>query len=608
MGNLKKILKNEKIIIECFIVSMVCGWVIAAYLNGSFKHMQELNFVTENRFLVTLLLTLAFAGLTTLFYRYKPMYVRVEMFLLVLSYMITVSYKANSIYWSVYGKNSMGLTTYAVMTGLITVLAFWYVKEDLFHILKKGEINNKTMYIIVAIIGLITFAIVAVGAVYRYKTYSNSTFDFGIFAQMYEYMKQKGTMQTTVERSMLLSHFSVHFSPIFYIGLPLYWLFSSPVTVQVIQAIMVALPVIPIVLLCRKYNISNKITILLTLVYVLYPASTTGTFYDIHENCFLTFMVLMLIWAVERKQNIITVIFLLLTLMVKEDAAIYVIILGLFWLLSRKDKKRGIILMVAGCVYFVVAVSIVNSYGLGVLDDRFYNLYFDAEGGMFQIIQTTLTNPAYVLGQIVSNSQEGGMDKIEYLIQMFVPIALLLFNTSKKYSRYILLVPIIVINIFTTYLYFHDIGFQYNFGIVALFMYMIIMNVSDMKYEKRNNVVCITVIMCLMMFVGLALPNAPKYWKRYKENKVQYEKIDSAIDLIPKDASVTSSGFFMPHVSDHLVVFDPRYVDVQIETEYILLDMRSDEDYQIVASEIESGKYEQIYSEANLVSIYKRID
>ena len=259
MENLKKLLKHEKIIIECFIVSMVCGWVIAAYLNGSFKHMQELNFVTEKRFLVTLLITLAFAGLTALFYRYKPMYVRVEMFLLVLSYMITVSYKGNSIYWSVYGKNSMGITTFTLIAGLITVLTFWYVKDDVFKLLKKENISGKAMYIVAALIGAFILVFVTIVTVYRYKTYSNSSFDFGLFAQMYEYMKQTGAMKTTVERGYLLSHFAVHFSPIFYLGLPLYWLFSTPETVQIIQAIMVALPVIPIVLLCKKFDLSNKI-------------------------------------------------------------------------------------------------------------------------------------------------------------------------------------------------------------------------------------------------------------------------------------------------------------------------------------------------------------
>ena len=77
----------------------------------------------------------------------------------------------------------------------------------------------------------------------------------------------------------------------------------QPVTVQLIQALMVALPVIPILLLCRHYKMSHWMCVAVTVLYALYPATAAGTFYDIHENCFLTFVLLMAIWAVETNRN-----------------------------------------------------------------------------------------------------------------------------------------------------------------------------------------------------------------------------------------------------------------------------------------------------------------
>ena len=50
----------------------------------------------------------------------------------------------------------------------------------------------------------------------RYKAYAIGTYDFGIFAQMFEYMRQKGTMETTIEKQYLMSHLGRHFSLIFY--------------------------------------------------------------------------------------------------------------------------------------------------------------------------------------------------------------------------------------------------------------------------------------------------------------------------------------------------------------------------------------------------------
>ena len=106
---------------------------------------------------------------------------------------------------------------------------------------------------------------------------------------------------------------------------------------------MIALPVIPIVLIAREYRLSNWMTVGFTLLYALYPATSGGAVYDMHENCFLTFFLLMTIWAAEKKKTYIMILMMLFAFFVKEDAAIYVLVLGTFYLLSRKDKKRGLI-------------------------------------------------------------------------------------------------------------------------------------------------------------------------------------------------------------------------------------------------------------------------
>lgn len=49
----------------------------------------------------------------------------------------------------------------------------------------------------------------------RYRANYASTYDFGIFSQMYYYMDQTLAPMTTCERDGLLSHFAVHLSPIF---------------------------------------------------------------------------------------------------------------------------------------------------------------------------------------------------------------------------------------------------------------------------------------------------------------------------------------------------------------------------------------------------------
>lgn len=64
------------------------------------------------------------------------------------------------------------------------------------------------------------FLFVSAWTVGRVRSFSTPTYDFGIFSQMFFYLKESGLPMTTVERDGPLSHFAVHVSPIYYLMLP----------------------------------------------------------------------------------------------------------------------------------------------------------------------------------------------------------------------------------------------------------------------------------------------------------------------------------------------------------------------------------------------------
>ncbi len=599
-------LKNERAIVEGFFVSVIAAWGLLSTFRGTFGSINSLDSVAKANFpMIILLLAVLTAIMAGIYYKEKFI-AKIVMFISVYIYAILCATSGDKVVWSKTNNNEIGDTCFMCMLCFITVLAFLYIKDEIMQLFGYIKLNGKIAKIFFVIIGILLFGIVAAGTIFRYKTYSSSTYDFGIFAQMYEYMKQTGKMTTTVERNTLLSHFGVHFSPIFYIGLPIYMIFPSAITVQVIQAIMVALPIIPIMLLCRHYKLSNWITVAVTLIYALYPATAGGTFYDIHENCFLTFFLLLTIYFVEKKKDILAIICMLLVFFVKEDAAAYIMIVGAYFLFSRRDKKRGIIMIILSAIYFVVALSVVNSYGLGVLDDRFANLYADPNGGLGQVFKTIIANPAYVIAQMISNADATGMDKIQYLLLMIVPMATMLFATGKKYSRYILMAPFLVFNVFTTYLYLHDVGFQYNFGVIALFMYLAIMNISEMDYKKARTVAGISVICTSIMFFGTTYPRINHYGEKYSTDKAKIEKINKGIEMVPRTASVAVSGFFMPHLSRNLDVYDQTHLKEVKEMEYLVVDERGQEEKEKFDEVLATGKYELIYHEDNLISVYHK--
>lgn len=161
-------------------------------------------------------------------------------------------------------------------------------------LLDKWQPGGRTVAIFAGVCGLIGGGVIAGITCLRYATFSAPNFDFGLFCQMFHYMKTDGIPLVTCERNVLLSHFVVHLSPIFYLILPFYAIFPSPMTLQIAQAVIVASGVIPVYLLCRHFKLGGKATMLVCLIYSLYPALAGSCFYDLHENCFLAPILLVL--------------------------------------------------------------------------------------------------------------------------------------------------------------------------------------------------------------------------------------------------------------------------------------------------------------------------
>ena len=196
---------------------------------------------------------------------------------------------------------------------------------------------------------------------------------------MFYNMKETGLPMTTVERDGLLSHFAVHVSPIYYLMLPFYWLFPTPATLQVLQALVITSAIIPLWKIGKHHGLSETQRMLICILLLLFPAFSGGTSYDIHENCFLTPLILGTFYGIDKKNSTITAIASILTLMVKEDAAVYVAVIAL-WLivktllqfkeLDKKNLLTGIIMLAVSLCWFLAVTTYLADSGDGVMTYR----------------------------------------------------------------------------------------------------------------------------------------------------------------------------------------------------------------------------------------------
>ena len=369
--------------------------------------------------------------------------------------------------------------------------------------------------------------------VLRVQNFNTPNFDFGLFVQMFHYMDKTGLPLTTLERNTLLSHFQVHFSPIFYLLLPFYKLWPRPETLQILQILVAASALIPAFLIVRELRLPRGWQTALCALLLLHPGLSGSSLYDLHENCFLAPLILWLLWAALRRKWGAFSVFALLLLGVKEDAFIYLFSVGL-WLLcggiQGRDVQVGGVQTVGtqiggipGCEVQAVldplkagetgekpineevrekrqsmkvsekkkwqSLSLNSVQVAGFFSMLAALVYFavvsawlsrGGEGVMFYRFENIQALPDWgLLGYVLAAIGLPGRileqlfmpDKLLYLLKMLLPFGLLpLF--SRRLRHGFLLLPFVLINLLSNWSYQYNLNFQYHYGTTVLLFFV----------------------------------------------------------------------------------------------------------------------------------------
>ena len=471
---------------------------------------------------------------------------------------------------------------------------------------EKIKISNKQMYMLIILSALFFILYLGTLSLLRYLNMKSPSYDFGIFSQMYYYMKETFMPLVTCERDKLLSHFNVHISPALYIILPIYYIFPTPATILVMQILILASGVIPLYLICKNRKLSNFITACICITYIFYPAMQGGIFYDFHENKLLTPLIFWFIYFMEKEKKIPSVIFAILVLFVKEDAPIYIACICLYYIITYKDKKNKIFsfwIFVFSCIYFLGAVTYLSKIGDGAMTGRFKNFLVNTDDSLLTIFVNIIKNPAYFFSQLMT------VDKLEFMLWTIIPLAFIPF-LSRKISTYILFLPYLLFHLISNYPYQHSIFFQYTYGSLSLMFFIVVIFFSEVNsgvyIKKSYNKYAIMMVCAALIMSTSAITPKNYYIDEAKNNMEQYNKVREAFkEYIPDDASVEASSYYVVPLSSRKKIYHLGTVRL---CDYIVYDLRMQSDQEKIIEyqkEKENLGYEVICEIDGLVRILK---
>lgn len=489
------------------------------------------------------------------------------------------------------------IKTYVLAVFLIVLATFCiYVsykylanKQDRLNLTKDS--SNKKFRVVAITLSVLALLIILITQLYlwsRLRSYSVSTYDMGIFTQMYHSIIRNGKPLTTVERDFQTSHFNIHVSPTLYLLVPLFKLFPYPETLQLSQIFVVYIALIPFLLLAKEYGLRSYKLVLAGAIFSLQPAFLLSNYYDFHENIFLAPCIMFLIYFIYKGNYIGIIISGLLLLGVKEDAVIYFVSIAIYLFIGAKDKKvtkldykkarlLANIMIIVGIVIFTANILYLRNFGTGDMSGRFSNLMPDEKYGLLGIILTLIFNLSFYLLTIFVPRKFIFL----FLTLMFMGF-LPLFN--RRFSGLALLLPLLIINLSSNYAYQFELFFQYNYGSHLMLLVLALIVVTDILFAEKedrskelsshkvggkNPIISILAAKENLIVLGLITAISASaiiniYCLNSRSSTIlkalvpnqRIEEYDKVLPKIPRDEIIWADPFFTTYLADTEFLYD----------------------------------------------------
>ena len=347
-----------------------------------------------------------------------------------------------------------------------------------------------------------------------------------------------------------------HFHPILALLAPLYWIYNSPITLLVAQALLIISACFPIYLYIKQ-KLGIKSAILLNIAFILNAALLRAVYFDFHEIAFAIPLIAWAIYFMELQAWRRFYIAIILLLLVKENMSIVVAFFGIY-LLITKQFKHGLILLSAGIVWFLVATKIFIPLFAG--GGRVFNYWSYTQLGVDlpSALIAIATNPFFALSLLFLP-----LVKVVTFVKTFgVLLGLTFFS-----PLVILAVPFIL----ERFLSSNENYWQFNYHYGATLTPILIMAAADgiqriSNYKILHKLRLIrfsTGISCLLAIIAVALFIISPMNFIFKPSNYSFTEDEKRGHMITKrlpiQKSICTTNHIAPHLGKHhltLIGFD----------------------------------------------------
>ncbi|MBM3717772.1 MAG: DUF2079 domain-containing protein [Actinobacteria bacterium] len=314
-------------------------------------------------------------------------------------------------------------------------------------------------------------------------TYS---YDVGLYDQgLWLLSRFEEPFVTLMGRNLFGDHTSLILLPL----VPLYWVAPGTGTLLVVQSMVVAAGSAPVYLFARRVLGSGALAFGIVFAWLAHPAVTGAALENFHPDTFHALAVPLAIWAASERRWRAYAVGITMALLIKEDAFLVVVPIGI-WVASAIDKRKGLVTMLAGLVAPIVAMYAVMQPLTGVPTRNSWRIPFGGVGGF---VRTMFTDPVAVADHLLD------ADRMLYLWQMASPLlGVFLFSAGLAAVA----VPVIALNVVSTYWYQHNVDYHYSIVVVPILVMAVAAGAA--RFDSRRRGTMVTLVAAASMAASVA--------------------------------------------------------------------------------------------------------
>ncbi|MEG4858488.1 DUF2079 domain-containing protein [Microcoleus sp. K1-B6] len=462
--------------------------------------------------------------------------------------------------------------------------------------------NNQTGLRQVTILATIFFILVLSFSIIRYESFL-ANYDHGLFNQVFWNSIHgrffQGSLSSAASSASLMDrqlsypfyiHLGQHFVIDFLIWMPIYALFPSPITLIVLQVALIAAAGIVLYFLARHY-LSVTLSVMIVASYYGANGVIGPTLGDFYEHCQIPLFIFSLLLALEKQRWPLFWLFAVLTLGTREDTGISLFGIGAYLIVSRRYPRVGIALCALSFSYVVFITNIIMPM-FSVDNSRLYLAnYFrkfvkTENPSTLELLWAIISQPHLVIEVFFKEASR----RILYLLGHWLPLAFVPVITPSAWLMTVF--PLLVLLLQVVNQSATSINTRYTFAVIPGLFYGTILWWSQHqdKFQPRFHRFWIGCIGLSILLTYTSNPNRALYFiSPYSFQPWVYQSLPAQIghaanvkkvlSLIPQDASVSTSGYLVSHLSGRRNIIRLEVMQMKdeegkvVDVDYAVLDL-----------------------------------